>query len=191
MKPHIKILVPLIVIVLISCVTFKPVSLDLSALVLEGRGQGTVSEIKEESDALLIVDKLNEKEISIRFNGEIPPVVIDGINGASAYEFLSRLRPDGPVEALKLLDQMGLSVYLGDGLRPGSFPGLNLEIINLSGSERIRISSPEGQWKVKAGIPADILIDGVKFTAYLLNTQRGDPQFDQPPFKADLILIRQ
>lgn len=189
MKSEIKLLMPLIAVVFLSCVSFKPVYLDLTAFVLEGQGDGVVSEIKEEGETLLLVDKNNTKEIAIRFTGEISVSVFERLKNASSYEFLTKIRPDGPIEALKLMNDLGLSSYLGDGVRPGNLPGLSLEL-STSASDSIRISSPEGRWKVRTGKPETILIDGVEFSAYLLNTQRGDPQFDQPPFKADLILIR-
>lgn len=69
---------------------------------------------------------------------------------------------------------------------------MDLTISSFKGDKwAIELSSTEGSWAVKMGKSVIILIDGVEFSAHLLNTQRGDPQFGQPPFKADLILIIQ
>ena len=189
MKSGIVKILPLVTLALLSCVSFTPVYLDLSTLALEGTGQGLISEIEDNDGGLLIRDKAQDKEIAIRLKGDVPPGIIAGLKGAGAYDFRSRIRPDGPVESLILSDETGLLAYLGDGLRPGRLPGLELGF-EAASENSIRIISSEGKGTVKTGQPTDILIEGIPFTSYLLNTQRGNPEFDQPPFKADLILIR-
>lgn len=185
-----KKILPLIALTLISCVSYKPVYLDLSMLMMEGPGEGKIVRSNCIDGTVFIETEKSEIDIEVRFDGIISSQIKNALCNGHEYVFSSNLRPDGPIEHLMLFDDKGLLAYLGDGLRT-NIPGIKLEIDSAKTDEDcINLKSSEGQWKVKPGKPEKILIDGVEFSAYLLNTQRGDPQFDQPPFKADLILIR-
>ena len=186
-----KKLFPILAVALFSCTSFKPMYLDLSMGMPAGEGAGRVSRVQREERQLRIEDDENRLAVDIRFTEAVPEKVQKAIGKSTEYRFRSHVRPDGPVESLRLSDGTGMIAYLGDGLRPGALPGLELEFHPVAGDDQaMEIRSAAGEWPLRTGKIQTIQWEGHSYDAYLLNIRKGI-NIDQPAFWFDVLLIRQ
>ena len=178
-------------VILISCVSFKTLYMDLSFNVMEGEGQGLIGASVWEGNTLVLSDKKDATSIEVEFSEALFPNAKDSLTKGEEYRFNKRIKPDGPVEHLIIWKDKKSLAYLADGIRKGKLPGIPLEISPLEDNpETVELNSPVGSWTVQVGKVEKIEMDGASYKAYLLNTEIGI-NHEQPPFKADLMLIRQ
>ena len=178
-------------VILISCVSFKPLYMDLSFNIMEGEGQGLIDASVWEGNTLILSDKKDDTSIEVEFSEALLPNAKASLTKGEEYRFNKRIKPDGPVEHLIIWKDKKSLAYLADGIRKGKLPGIPLEITHLdTDPESVELNGPEGSWIVQVGKVEKIEMDGASYKAYLLNTEIGLNR-DQPPFKADLMLIRQ
>ncbi len=173
-----------------SCTSYVPNSIELNATFPEGVESGKIENLVVNENYIHFISSKNGKEIAIISHQKLSENVVDRISESSYYSFYTRINPDGPVEVLSLSSEEILNVLLGDQLKPGKIPGLSLSYRSLPGGD-IALFSDIDEWVIKQGVEKELYIDGVKYSATLLDMIKGDPQFDQPPLRIDLILVRQ
>ena len=178
-------------VILISCVSFKPLYMDLSFNVMEGEGQGLIGASVWEGNTLILSDKKDDISIEVEFSEALFPNAKASLTKGEEFRFNKRIKPDGPVEHLIIWKDKKILAYLADGIRKGNLPGIPLEIIPLDDKpESVELNGPEDSWIVQVGKAEKIEMDGASYKAFLLNTEIG-LNCDQPPLEADLMLIRQ
>ncbi len=174
-----------------SCQSFVPTSIELDSSLFDGKKLGVVSELTINDTYILFQDQSTEEEYKISFSQSLDTEAIDKIRKSDSFIFFSRPYPDGPVEAVYFYRNQNLEIYLGDQIKPGRIPELSLAYRNtLNTNDAIIIFDGKNEWILKTGDEKIIQIDGYEYRASLLNLIKGDPQFDQPPLRIDLMLIR-
>ncbi len=190
MKLSMKNMLVLIPFILVSCLSFQRQSMDIKNDSLDMSAEGIIQELQIDGSELTILDE--NKKIKINFSNIIERDLDSSVLVGYKYIYMSSRTPEGPVEYLSISNSDGLTVFLGDRIGLGQIPGIDLSINYSSNKqESLEISGEDGSWIIQAGKKRKISIQGEIFNTYLLNYQKGNPDLDQPPFKADLMLIRQ
>ena len=173
----------------LSCASFQTSFMDLTLDSLGGRFQGSIKAVEKGSNFYLISGQENSN-MRITFSPKGPENLLDKLKLAEQYDFQSIQRPDGPIEFLTLSDKIGILAIFADGVPPGNIPGLNISVKD-NHDDGILLISEGKETLVTIGRSVNSLIDNTDFKVYLLNKIVGDSQFDQPPLRIDLILVRQ
>jgi hypothetical protein len=129
---------------------------------------------------------LPSENIQIIFNLE-GDKNLNQLNFAETYSYSQHKRPDGPVAILALKDQ-DLLAWIGDGIRSGMGPE-GLSIVAETGVSTVGLKSDDTSWSIP--VEEEVLIQwrDSSWLIYVSGVTKGS-LMDQPPFKADIIILR-
>lgn len=108
---------------------------------------------------------------------------------SDTFSYTGFIRPDGPVRTLLFRNSDALTAWMGDGIRSGMGPD-GLKILPADDINSILLKSGNESWTIPAERETMISWQGYKWIVYASNITIGELQ-DQPPFAADVVILRQ
>jgi len=116
--------------------------------------------------------------------------IINTLNKAKTYQYFNHIRPDGPVQTL-ILRNPELLAWVGNGIRSGMGPdGLKILPDNEKSTDTVLLQSDDDSWTIPTGKERVIYWKSTNWLIYVSSVTIGALQ-DQPPFAADVVIIKQ